>query len=697
MNRMERAVAQACQRSAPETEFFAFGGGLDTISSPLQIKPGRVTEAQNFESSLDGGYRRIAGYERFDGQAKPSAASYSILNTTITGSFSANDAITGVTSGATAVVVSVVTSGDPDYLVITKVVGTFVSGETLNVGGSPQGTTSSAATVDGASTSALHATYLNFAADEYRDDIAAVPGSGVIRGIVRLNNVAYAFRNNAGGTATAMYKSTSSGWSAVALGRQLSFTSGGTTEIAEGNTITGATSGATAVITRVVLTSGTWAAGTAAGKFIFASQTGTFQAENLDVGATLNLATIAGDSSAITLSPDGRYEFVKHNFGGAANTTRIYGCDGVNKGFEFDGTVYVPIDTGMTTDTPTHVIAHKKHLFFSFVGSVQHSGTGTPYVWSVVSGASELAMGDTVTGFAGQPGSSDGGALAIFTRNKMSILYGSSSSDWNLAGYRDEVGAFAYTIQDVGYTMFLDDRGVTSLLASQEYGNFAHNAITNDIKSFVNDHRTLVTASCISRDRSQYRIFFSDGYALYVTLLGRKVIGIMPQLFVDVVRCAYSGEANDGSEEVFFGSDSGMVYQLDKGTSFDGDAIEYYFEMPFHFSGGPRTRRRYRGGLFEMTGSSYSTFNFTFQLGYASGDADVDATQALTSNFSTGVWDEGVWDQSFWDGRTLIPTEFDLTGTSENIALRVAGSSDEYESFTFHGVLLHYTQRRQLR
>ena len=693
---MSRAVQNALRGAVPKTQFFAFGGGLDQISSPLQIKRGRVVDAQNFEASLDGGYQRIKGYERYDGQAKPSAATYSIINVTITGTFAVGNTITGVTSAATAVVVAVVTTGTA-YLAVTKVSGTFVNPETLNVAGNPQGTTSSTATVDGASTAALHATYKNLAADQYRTDIAAVPGSGAILGVVHHNDVVYAARNNAGGTAAAIYKSSSTGWTAVALGRQLSFTSGGVTEIVEGNTITGAISGATAVITRVVLTSGTWAAGTAAGKFIFASQTGTFQAENLDVGATLNLATVAGNSTAITLSPSGRFVFVKHNFGGAANTKRIYGCDGVNKGFEFDGTIFVPIDTGMTTDTPTHVIAHKKHLFFSFVGSVQHSGVGTPYVWSVISGATELAMGDTVTGFAIQPGSADGGALAIFTRNRLSILYGSSSSDWQLVPYREEIGAFAHTIQDVGYPMFFDDRGITNLLTAQEYGNFAHNAITNQIRTFANDHRTLILSSCISRDKSQYRVFFSDNYALYITLLGQKVIGMMPQLFVDPARVAFSGELTDGSEMAIFGSDAGFVYELDKGTSFDGDAIEYFFELPFHFPTAPRQRNRYRTGVFEITGNSYATFSFSFHLGYNDGDADVDATQSMASSFVAGSWDTGVWDTGFWDGRTLIPSEVDLSGTSENIALRVNGSSDEYDSFNFHGVILHFTPRRMMR
>jgi hypothetical protein len=65
---------------------------------------------------------------------------------------------------------------------------------------------------------------------------------------------------------------------------------------------------------------------------------------------------------------------------------------------------FVPIDTGMTADVPKHITAHKYQLFFSFYGSVQHSVPGLPYQWSAIVGASEIALGDDVTGFMVQPG-----------------------------------------------------------------------------------------------------------------------------------------------------------------------------------------------------------------------------------------------------------------------------------------------------
>ncbi len=72
----------------------------------------------------------------------------------------------------------------------------------------------------------------------------------------------------------------------------VAYTSGGTYEVVAGDTVVGATSGATAKVVSLTLTSGTWAGGDAAGVLTLNFRTGTFQAENLNVGVNNNVATI---------------------------------------------------------------------------------------------------------------------------------------------------------------------------------------------------------------------------------------------------------------------------------------------------------------------------------------------------------------------------------------------------------------------
>lgn len=682
----------------PTYDYLPFEGGYDTETAPISVPGGMVRDAQNYEVGIQGGYKDIAGYERFDGRPSPSAAVYYVLNVTISGTFAAGDTVTQLVSGATGVVLAVSESTSPQYLVLTKVVGTFDNSNDLQVSAATQGTSAGTAIANGASTPALHATYNNLAADNYRADIGTVTGSGNIRGVWNLNGTWYCARNNAGGTAAVIYKETASGWSAVSLGKKLAFTSGGTYVIAEGDTITGATGGATAVITRVVLTSGSWANGDAAGTLIFASQTGTYQAENLNVGANLNVATIAGDSTAITLSPSGRFETVNYNFGGATGNLRTYGCDGVNTAFEFDGTVFVPIATGMTTDTPTHIAAHKNHLFLSFGPSVQHSGIGEPYVWSVISGAGELNVGDTVTGFMVEPGDGTSASLAIYCRNRVSILYGNSSLDWELNKFRDEVGAYPYTLQQYGQTYFLDDRGLSTLRTAQSFGNFQDATLTRRIQGWMNDRKTLSVASCIVREKNQYRLFFSDDTALYVTFDGGKVRGMMPILFDRTVTCCASVEMSDGSEEIMFGSDDGYVYQLDKGTSFDGDAISAYFSLHFHASKSLRVIKKYLSAVLEARGDGYAEFSFGYEIAYGVPEKPQPGLESGSLSFSSRFWDDGgIWDSGFWDSVAISPSRYAMKGSGENISISIRKSSDKFEPLTFSGALLRLIPRRGLR
>lgn len=686
----KRSLAAAISSVNTTQAHIKLTGGLDEVTSPYERKPGVLRTSQNFEVGVVGGYSTIEGYERFDGRAKPSAATYIIVLATITGSASLGDTVTGVTSAATGVIIALPGSA----FVMTKVTGTFVSGESLQISAVTIAT--STAAPSSALTTLLNAQYLNLAADSYRTDITAPTGSGNCLGGFYHNDINYCFRNNAGGTAAGLFKESTSGWTAVALGREMSFTSGGTYVIAEGDAIVGETSAATATVTRVVLETGTFAAGTAAGRLIFASQTGTFGTETIKVGANLNVANVVA-SAAITLGPNGRFEHIKENFGGSANTKRVYGCDGINRAWEFDGTVFAPIATGMTTDTPKFVYAHKKQLFLSFVGSVQHSAPGTPFIWSAITGAAEIAMGDTVTGFAGQPGSESGGALAIFTRNRLSLLYGNGVLDWVLTPYRDELGAFAYTIQDVGHTVFLDDRGITDIQSSQVYGNFAHNAISSQVLPFITANKPYAISSSISREKSQYRIFFTNKKALYITMVGRKIIGMAPMLFADIIRCTWTAETNAGDEVVFFGSDDGIVYQMDKGTSFDGDAIEFYFDLAYNFLQSPRVDKSFFDATAEIAGEGYAGFDFGYSLNYSSADTPQPAAQTTVTAFNPAYWDTFYWDSFYWDGLPLSPTTLPLQGMAENISLSIRGSSDYYSPIKFTAMFINYALRRKLR
>lgn len=153
------------RRIPPEkrrSTYFPFEGGVNIVDPSLALKPGELVASDNFEIDIRGRYRRIDGYERFDGRELPSAVSYYkmpfITGTAKAKTFSSaystafiynipsvGDIIKGETSSALGSILAVViedvtgsaasgsfSAGDAEgniYFTVTS--GTFQDGETL--------------------------------------------------------------------------------------------------------------------------------------------------------------------------------------------------------------------------------------------------------------------------------------------------------------------------------------------------------------------------------------------------------------------------------------------------------------------------------------------------------------------------------------------------------------------------------------
>lgn len=698
---------------ARRTKYFAFGGGVDLVTAPLALRDGFLIGAKNYEidSATGNGYRRIDGYECFDGNQSPTDAPYWIITFDEgTSAILANDVL-GELSGAGSQTIQVVALADAvlddgaawdGTGTGTVVVGydsstglldadSLADNNTLYVDTTFKARINGSFTQNNATDDDTHTTNYRLAIEHSRTVISALPGSGAVRGVWSYKGTKYGFRDNAGATACVMHKATATGWSAVALGRELAFTSGsyvtGTTAPAVGDTITGATSGATAVLTAVNKSSGSWSGNDAAGYYHFASQTGTFVAEDLNIGAALNISTIAGNSSANTLPAGGRYEFVNENFYGAASARRMYGCNGVGNAFEFDGTNFHFMHTGMVTDTPNHITEHKKHLFLSFPnGSVQHSATGEPMTWTVILGAGEIGTSDEVTGFCTLPGD----ALGILNRNRTYILYGTSVADWNLTELSDEAGAIEWTIQRLGRPFYLDDRGVTDMQAVQSYGDFKNNTYSRLIAPLLREVKSTVVGSLRVREKNQYRLFFANNTVITFTFEGNKLAGITTGEYDHLFSCGCGVENSSGDEELFFGSDDGYVYHLDKGTSFNGGAVEHYIRPAFNHLGSPEYYKQFFKAVLEITASSAVDLYFTPDFDYSEND---DITQSMAVAVSGGYWGIGVWGTFIWGGQAVDNPEIYFDGQGQNLGCLIYGNSVYDQPHTLHGINLHYQVR----
>lgn len=600
------------QMQAVQYDLIPLVGGLDLITPSYSLLPGALRDSVNFAPRPLGGYYRIGGYERCDGRPAPSAAVIKILSATWTGATPVvgDVADIGTFSGTVCGV-------SPSYVCLTKCQGALpVSWPTnIVVSSVVRGTSSGLYGALGArSTAILQAA----AANIYRDDILPVPGSGPVRGCIIFKGVIYAFRDNAGGTACELYKSSPSGWLPVSIG--------------------------------------------------------------------------------VTLQPSGRYDLCLGTFVAGANSQKIYGCDGVNDPFEFDGTTFTQItSTGMSVKA-NHICVFKGHLFLSYGNSVIHSALGDPMDYQVINGAGELGTTDMITGMLVQPGSGQGGALSIYGRNTIYMLYGTSSADWNFISYGVGVGGMEFTLQNLANAYSLDDRGVISMQVSLNYGNFDTGSLTYNINPIIRSNRNLALASSVNREQSQYRVFFSNGYAIYTTVMNGDLVGHGLIQYPDPVMCAWDGEAPDGTPIYLFGTSTGYVMCNDVGTSFDGKQISAYMVTNININKQLRIHKRFRRCVLEVQGTSYAEFSVGYNFDWASDQI----LQHLFSNTSAQLssspfWDTFFWDNFYWDGRSVSPSYLELNGSGENVQLIVSTDSDFIAEFSINSAILHYSLRRGKR
>lgn len=670
-------------------ELAALSGGFDQVTSGYQLSPGSLRDCINFACRSTGGYYRIPGYERFDGRTQPHTATFVSIDIELdpgkfvvvgdVGSF-------GNVSGTVCYV-------DPfgKYVSLTKTITTygttFVPGPIViaaDTKGQATGYHTQLSLKDIAIQQAA-------AADIYRADIQAVPGSGPVRGVVFYNEVAYAFRNNLAGTATDIYKSSATGWQQIALEHTLAFTL--LSDMPPEGTVL--TQGAvTAVIERTLVTSGDVTANTAAGYFVISNITG---GPFIAGAATFpgGTVTISGAEQQITILPGGEYNFSIGNFAAQESTRRIYGADGINPAFEFDGVIYTPIVVQGMVGAPSFAQVHANHLFLAIAASLIHSALGNPYNFEVINGAGEIGTGGRITGTLIQQGNQTTQALLIFARNSTWILYGSSAQDWNFVNYNVGIGAWEGTPQNLFDAFALDDRGVTMMSQTLKYGNFEAATLTHNIRPFIQSQRGLANCSGLSRENSQYRVYFSTGYGLYVTTNQQGLVGHGVTLFPNVPMCYWDGEYFTGETVALFGDKDGFVYRNDVGTSFDGKAIPAYMNTNINTAKTPRMRKRFRRCVLELQGSSYVELQVGYAFEWASEKILPHAFELGTMSFANlEFWDQFVWDAFYWDGRTNDVISVELNGTGENMQMMIISDNNYTAEFTLPSAIFHYTARR---
>lgn len=725
------------RRATTRTTYYPLEGGLDVVTPALSVKPGFAISMVNFEPWYQGGYRRIPGYERFDGRPKPSDATFTGWESTDVSAASVGDTVTGDISGATGVICGLwddSANGNlygTDYMAVTKVAGgPFQNGEGLNTAAY---TINSAPTLQFAPTIDIEEDWLLAAETEYRDDIQPVTGSGPVRGVWQRLADVYAIRDNGGATQGVLWRATSTGWtqSGITMADYIRFDAGGvgTTEIFEGDTITGLTSGASATVHRVVLNGGSVAwDGSGEGYLVLTNVTGGSFSDNeaLQVGGVTK-ATADGVNTTFTFPAGGVYRFHNHNFFGGASTYRTYGCNGVGPAFEIDenrivSPILMPTNpaTGAPppNNTPFLVEEHRNHLFLAFEGgSLQHSAPGTPLVFQGFLGAGEFGLGDDITSI----NSIVGNVLVASTQRETRGLFGTDVSNWELRVIAEQSGSVLYGAQKIDTVYSLDDLGVTSVARSDQYGDFVGATVSQKVQPIVIANRPRFNDSAIVRESNQFRLYFTDNSALvmYVPVGSQAesrqggTTAQQPQfgfLSYDIpVKQIYNTDDETGKERTYFVTDDltwqGYVFEDQIGKNFDGAEIASYVRTAFNQIGSPTMRKKFRRADLELNSPQQISLRVQSDLTYSaatvsSSIADLDDVAnipAIDIVSGGGFWNVDNWDEFLWDGQTISTARANLRGTGENISFLIFNETAKSDPFVLQGITIHYDMRRLQR
>jgi hypothetical protein len=278
------------------------------------------------------------------------------------------------------------------------------------------------------------------------------------------------------------------------------------------------------------------------------------------------------------------------------------------------------------------------------------------------------------------------------------VLYGTDPTTWNYVAFSTVGGGYPYSAQNMFDTFVLDDFGAVSLKTTLNFGNFAPSSLTRSILPFIQAERGNLTASAVNREKGQYRLFFRDGYGVYLSMLNQNYLGSTVVRYAHPINCTDTMHRVNGEEASYAGGFSGYVYHLDSGNSFDGEELSAYFTTTWDYVKSPRILKRWRAISMEMQGESYTEFSFGYQLGYQNQEiAQIPEIGAEARLSGIARWDSFVWDNFTWDGSRILPSDFDMTGIAENVRVQIASGTTWIPSYTVNSFLYHYSMRRGMR
>lgn len=708
-----------------------FRGGLITNMSPLQQginMPGSARILKNFEPSVEGGYRRILGYNKYDSNIIPPYGAPVVRGASQTGTtlnignirkspqegdtfklIHATANVNGLVSDSTAVVldgnsgtitvgmtvtgtgidgaVTVATVTDQNNIVLSSAQTltddtalTFSQTYTIAAGTVTFNDTNN--TADLSLTSSLLTSPSNGDSVEFLTTTSnyLALGCGVFTDIVVVA------KNES------LYKTSGSGYELINIPSYGTVLVNGASQTGASIIVDGLTS--TPQIGDVFKIAGV--------DLIYTiTATPTVTSGGATIAIAPDLDSSPADDAAITFlstsrETAGKTRFARYNYSG---TEKIAIVDGTNVPALYDKNIFTALnDAPSDVSAAEFVVNFKNQLFFAKDNIVTFTAPYTDNDFTAANGSGTISVGADVTGMAVFRQQ-----LIIFTESSIFQLVGNTIADFALQPITLDIGCVDEdTIQEVGGdVMFLAPDGLRLLSGTDRIGDFGLAVVSKPIQKEVTDFVTANTSftSVVIRGKSQYRILgynnnIAEGNAQGILGTQMAVQGGEGMAWADLrgIR-AYVADSRffQNSETIVFANNDGYLYQMEQGNSFDSENIESSFATPFMPITDPRVRKTF-----------YKMFLYTDPQGSVSFDMSLkldfdqkDSIQPTRINFDNNTGQVAFYGQAtygstaVYSNKLLTLFETQVIGSGFVVSLQYTTDSTD-PPFSLDAITLEY-------
>ena len=409
------------------------------------------------------------------------------------------------------------------------------------------------------------------------------------------------------------------------------------------------------------------------------------------------LASSPADTATVTfigrsMAGGTKARFINFNYDGTERTVMVDSTNypitwGTNEGLKV-------LDSSSSVLGSEVVAAFKDHLFFGKGSNLVFSAPFLQNDFTPANGAGSIRLPSRITGLI-----TFRDKLIIFTNSSIHQLTGTASSSFQLAEISEDLGCSEPdTIQEVGGDiMFLARDGLRFLGATARIGDFnlsvASRNIQDNITEFTTSYADVVSLTI--RSKSQYRIMgFASGQ---IDSVAEGYIGTQ---FADQDASSFSWAQTKGikayrttsatsgsSEVILFVGETGYIYRLETGNTFDGSVISASFFTPFMSINDPKVRKT----LFKATTYYDPEGNVDGNLTFKYDFQRPNVIQPLSGGGEVAIFGSAIFGDVSYGGDPETVIETNTTGSFFTVSLQYEFTTVNNPPFIVDTVLLEYS------